>query len=92
MYLHPDGIARRTRWLDADGRADNGNPDWAWVAKVAADALGIDERVIWDALKVTAEQVATLPREMKALGVDKDVMSFLQPVTEQNLVTLDQLK
>jgi serine/threonine-protein kinase HipA len=91
MYLHPDGIARRTRWVDAIGRLDSGNPDWVWVCKVAADALGIDERVIRDALKVTAEQIATLPREMKALGVDKDVMAFLQPVVEHNITTLGQL-
>jgi len=91
MYLHPDGIARRMRWMDAMGYPDSASPDWAWVCERAAQAARASPEQIRDALKATAEQVATLPREMKALDVDPDVIAFLKPAIEQQAIALSRL-
>ena len=66
MVLHPDGIARTTRW-DFD---DLGTPLWQSVISQAAEATGLDTAPITQALYPMAEPLRRLPEEMKRLAVD----------------------
>ena len=66
MVLHPDGIARTTRW-DFD---DLGIPLWQSVISQAAEATDLDTAPITQALYAMAEPLRRLPEEMKRLAVD----------------------
>jgi serine/threonine-protein kinase HipA len=66
MVLHPDGIARTTRW-DFD---DLGIPLWQSVISQAVEVTGLDTAPITQALCAMAEPLRRLPEEMKRLAVD----------------------
>lgn len=70
MVLHPDGIARTTRW-DYD---DLGAPLWQSVISQTAEATGLDSLPMIQALQQLAEPVSQLPKEMKRLSVDDDTI------------------
>lgn len=66
MALHPDGIARTTRW-DFD---DSGIPLWQSVISQTVEATGLDTAPITQALFAMGEPLRRLPEEMKRLAVD----------------------
>lgn len=71
MVLHPDGIARTTRW-DYD---DLGAPLWQSVISQTAEATGLSISPIAQALQQMAESVSRLPTEMKRLSVDDAIIT-----------------
>ena len=91
MYLHPDGIARRIRWL-VDGAQDNGRPDWQQVAGLCASVVAPHTQLseasvanhLRSALHAMALAVADLPCAMRDWGVDKDVVEHLRAGTQQH--------
>lgn len=70
MVLHPDGIARTTRW----SHDDLGMPQWQSVVLQVTEATGLEPRPIVNALQKMAEPVSRLPEEMKRLSIDKTII------------------
>lgn len=103
MYLHPDGIARRIRWV-IDGAADNSSPDWPRVADLCAQLIAQhtadtahskhSEAAIAQRLRSTlhamALAVADLPHAMRAWGVEPQVVEHLRVGTEHHAQLLAQ--
>lgn len=80
------GIARRMRWEHDDGAA----PRWASVIGQAAQASGIDTRVLTQAVRAMAAPLARLIDEATALGIG-DVLATRRTMLENNLQKLRQL-
>ena len=79
MYLHPDGIARRMRWLGNDG----GQPDWARVLDAVCSAEGdpqqrLDRTRLAQGLAAMAGPMAEIARDGVALGLEPGVHAHLQ--------------
>lgn len=97
MYLHPDGIARRIRWV-IDGTPDNSSPDWPRVADLCAHLIAPltkhSEAALAKRLRSTlhamAFAVADLPYAMREWGVDRDVIEHLRISTEHHAELLAQ--
>lgn len=70
MVLHPDGVARTTRW-DYD---DLGDPLWQSVISQTAESTGLSTPPIVQALQQMADPVSQLPTEMKRLAVDEAII------------------
>jgi serine/threonine-protein kinase HipA len=91
MYLHPDGIARRIRWL-VEGTPDHGRPNWQRVASLCASAVAPHtklgeaklEKHLRSALHTMALAVADLPYAMRDWGVENDVVEHLRAGTQQH--------
>jgi len=75
MFLHPDGIARQSRW-----QADNGGqPDWVCVADAAATAGNLPSGPVRQALRAMAPCLKALPERMNSLGVEAALVDRLRP-------------
>jgi len=75
MFLHPDGIARQSRW-----QADNGGqPDWQDVTEALAAAGNLEAGLLRRALRDMAPCLRGLPQRMGLLGVDADLVARLRP-------------
>jgi serine/threonine-protein kinase HipA len=91
MYLHPDGIARRIRWL-VDGTPDNSAPDWQAVAHLCAAAAAPYTKLaqptvakhLRSALHAMALAVADLPYAMRDWGVEATVVEHLHAGTQRH--------
>jgi serine/threonine-protein kinase HipA len=91
MYLHPDGIARRIRWL-VDGTPDNGTPDWQAVARLcaaaAAPCTNLAQATVANHLRSLlhgmALAVADLPYAMRDWGVEATVVEHLHVGTQRH--------
>ncbi len=60
MFLHPDGIARQSRW-----QADNGGqPDWQQVTEAVAAAGNLQAALLRRALREMAPCLQALPQRM----------------------------
>lgn len=70
MVLHPDGIARTTRW-DSD---DLGLPIWQSIISQAVIATDLSPTPIIQALQQMAPLIQQLPEEMKRLSVDDSII------------------
>lgn len=73
MWLHPDGIARRMRWLADDG----GAPNWASAIEQACDAAQLDRPQVRSAIRAMAAPLATLFADARGMGIDAQ---FLEPL------------
>ncbi len=106
MYLHPDGIARRTRWEDND----NGQPDWMRVIdRVCAlseqravqpprgkrrkgdGTILVRRDVLVQGLKAMAPTLRRIAAEGPALGLDEAVHAYLLPAIENQARQLEAL-
>ncbi len=87
MFLHPDGIARQSRWL-----ADNGGqPDWQRVTEAVAAATGLPMDPLRRALGEMGAGVRALPQRMTSLGMDPDLVERLRPGTKNLAEQLERL-
>lgn len=75
MFLHPDGIARQSRWRDDNG----GRPDWRRVTAAAAEAADLSPRRLREALREMAPRLQELPARMNALDVSAELTEGLRP-------------
>lgn len=85
MYLHPDGIARRIRWVGND----DGRTDWSRVLdlvcqqgaarKMAGGAPAIDRAGLVAGLKPMEAALRNIAVEGGAFGLDKSVLDHLRP-------------
>lgn len=73
MWLHPDGIARRMRWE----RDDDGAPRWRSVIGQAAEAAGVDEDALVQAIRPMSQALAGLSAHARELGIEA---RFLEPL------------
>ncbi|AVR98604.1 type II toxin-antitoxin system HipA family toxin [Pseudoduganella armeniaca] len=73
MWLHPDGIARRMRWL----RDDGGTPDWLSAIDQACEAAQLDNRLVRAGIRPIAAPLARLFDDARALGIEE---AFLAPL------------
>ena len=87
MYLHPEGIARTTRWE----RDDNGQPEWGSVIAQAAQASGLPASTFAQSIKEMALPLTTLVEEMHRLGLPTDLIARTERLTQGVLNTLKEL-
>lgn len=76
MLLHPDGIARISRWT----RDDGGNPDWGSVIQQVTEATGLPAAALQAALHAMAAPLQQLPECMATEGVDPELIERLRPI------------
>lgn len=87
MYLHPEGIARTTRWE----RDDNGQPEWGSVIAQAAQASGLPASSLAQSIKKMELPLTTLVEEMHRLGLPTDLIARTERLTQGVLNTLKEL-
>ncbi len=106
MYLHPDGIARRTRWENND----NGQPEWARVVdrvcmlaeQIVArqsrarrrgrhDAAIVRREALVHALKAMVPALRHIATNGPALGLEEAVHAYLRPGIENQARQLEAL-
>jgi serine/threonine-protein kinase HipA len=91
MYLHPDGIARRIRWLGND----DGKPDWGRVldrvceleAQVRNSVKGrrrkgsplLEREVLVAGLKAMEPRLRQVAEQGEAMGIEPGVLNHLRP-------------
>lgn len=75
MFLHPEGIARRTRWE----RDDAGQPNWRSVAEQAASAGNISADALRQRMGDFAELVARLPTLLLEYDIPAEILDRLRP-------------
>jgi len=75
MFLHPEGIARRTRWE----RDDAGQPNWRSVAEQAASAGNISADALRQRMGDFAESVARLPTLLLEYDMPAEIADRLRP-------------
>jgi serine/threonine-protein kinase HipA len=97
MFLHPDGIGRRMRWVDNDA----GWPDWSRVLDaVCRDSepgaqgrhMALDRTRLRDGLRQMAPVLADIGREGEAMGLSPAVHSVLRAGIESLARQLDLLR
>ncbi|MRW89116.1 type II toxin-antitoxin system HipA family toxin [Duganella sp. FT80W] len=86
MFLHPDGMARRMRWI----RDDGGAPHWSGVIDQAAQLGGIDAAALRAAVKEMIEPLSSLMDEAYALGIG-ELIEPKRRTVENNLSQLKAL-
>jgi len=74
MMLHPDGIARRSRWSGEQ----RGSPDWSRVIEQSREASGLPLQKLPTALRELAAQLDALPTHAKEAGVPEDILGRQQ--------------
>ena len=86
MFMHPDGIARRMRWVYDDA----GSPRWASVIEQAALISLTDEERIRAAVREMIEPLGALMDEAYALGIG-ELLEPKRRAIESNLTQLRNL-
>lgn len=76
MLLHPDGIARRSRWE----RGDGGTPRWSSVVEQCREATELPLLALPAALQEMGDRVAELGTRAREVGIDDDLVARLAPV------------
>lgn len=71
MWLHPDGIARTTRWELND---QGGSPNWKSVIEQVLESCDIDQRVLLDIFKAQLPIYSGLMAFMQQIGIDQDII------------------
>lgn len=87
MYLHPEGIARTTRWE----KDDNGQPKWGSIIAQARDASGLPASSFLKGIKEMMVPLTTLVEEMHKLGLPADLIARTDRLTQSVLNTLREL-
>ena len=87
MWLHPDGIARRIRWLADDG----GSPQWKSVIAQACDAAQVDRATVTASVRRMAIPIGTLLVDALALGIEAQFLEPLQRTIENVRLQLEEL-
>lgn len=76
MYLDPDGIARSSRWY----QAESGKELQRWEDVIAHLALPVQERQqLVEALISFGDGLDRLQDDMREVGVDDDIVDFVTP-------------
>ena len=97
MFLHPDGIGRRMRWVDNDA----GRPDWSRVLDAVcrdsasgSDGLhaALDRTLLCQGLRQMAPVLADIAREGEAMGLSPAVHAVLRSGIESLARQLDGLR
>ncbi|WP_353506575.1 MULTISPECIES: HipA domain-containing protein [unclassified Variovorax] len=97
MYLHPDGIARRSRW---DGN-DDGRPDWTRVLdSVCAGAMpqngdrheALDRQSLANGLRAMAPMLWEIAQRGEAMGMEADVHAHLRKSIEDQARQLEAVR
>jgi serine/threonine-protein kinase HipA len=76
MLLHPDGIARRMRWL----RDDGGAPRWSSVVVQCREATGLPLPGLPPALREMSAAIADLPAKSLSVAIDAELVTRLMPL------------
>lgn len=87
MWLHPDGIARRSRW-EAD---DGGSPNWASAIDQACEAAKVDHAKVKASIQRMATPLATLFADGRALGIEEHFLKALEKTMEHVRSQLEKL-
>lgn len=88
MYLHPDGIARRIRWTGNDGSA----PDWSRVLDTVCENSQLPRAPLVAGLQALAPRLTDVAKMGQGFGLDAEVLSFLLPNINAQIVALEQLR
>ena len=71
MWLHPDGIARTTRWERDD---QGGAPLWQSVIQQVAEITLIDQQQLRDMFKQQLPYYQALIERMQQIGIDQEII------------------
>ncbi len=71
MWLHPEGIARTTRWAINDG----GAPNWKSVIEQVVEVTGLKKQLIEMALKQSLPLYQQLEAQMRYEQVDEEIIA-----------------
>ena len=71
MWLHPDGIARTTRWERDD---QGGAPLWQSVIQQVAEITLIDQQQLRDMFKQQLPYYQALIERMQQIGIDQEIV------------------
>lgn len=88
MYLDPEGISRAARWY----RSDQGKEITEW-----RDVIGALELEAGEVDRITLElchfgvQMKELSNHMKRAGVDEDIITYLKPNIDKQILQLSSL-
>lgn len=88
MWLHPDGIARNTRWEKDDL---GGAPVWASVIQQISNQQGISEHYLKQALIAELPIYRALLNYMQDLGMDREIINNSAPRIENICLQLEAL-
>lgn len=87
MWLHPDGLARRIRWLQDDG----GAPVWSSAITQACTAAKLDEETMRAGLRAMAGPMSTLAADGLALGIAPEFIAPLEKTIADVAAQLEAL-
>ena len=88
MYLHPDGISRRIRW----SQHDNGSPDWQAVINNLAEQTGLPRQALLESLLSMVAPLLDIADHGQDLGLEPDVLAYLQQPLRTHAARLEQLR
>ena len=88
MYLHPDGIARRTRW-EAD---EGGRPDWRVIADTVSRDCELNRAALVDGMRRMAPRLEAVARDAAKWRLEPDVHAFVAPHVTAQAKALRKLK
>lgn len=88
MYLHPDGIARRTRWEGNDG----GAPHWSRVLDSVCDKCQLPRAPLVHGLRALALRLRDIAEDGRAFGLEAEVQTFLAPGIAAQVQALEGLR
>lgn len=75
MWLHPDGIARTTRWQRDD---QGGAPEWASVITQITEVSSVSEERLGQVLKQQLPRYKALLAHMHSLNMDEEIIQNSQ--------------
>lgn len=87
MYLHPEGIARSTRWEEND----NGHPDWGSAVRQAANASNLPAANLVASLKALLAPLGTLGATMRKQNLPAQMIERTERLTRAVLSELEAL-
>ncbi|AWL28849.1 type II toxin-antitoxin system HipA family toxin [Acinetobacter defluvii] len=88
MWLHPDGIARATRWEQDD---QGGAPIWQSVMEQVSALCNIEKQRLIDIFKQQLPYYQNLIEFMHELGIDQEIINNSQPRIENICQQLSEL-
>lgn len=87
MYLHPEGIARATRWQEND----NGHPDWHSAVAQAARASDLPVDTLAAGLKELIAPLHTLIAKMHEHNLPDHIVERTERLTVNVMASLQGL-